>query len=181
MDLERLEIADVLMVRPTVFSDDRGFFLESWNQRSFDEAVGSTRFVQDNHSCSVKGVLRGLHYQVVRPQGKLVRVTRGAVFDVAVDIRRGSSSFGSWVGEELSEDNKAQLWIPAGFAHGFIALTDRAEVMYKTTEFFHAEFDRSIAWNDPEISVAWPIVGGKPKLSAKDAAAPLLRDAEVFE
>jgi dTDP-4-dehydrorhamnose 3,5-epimerase len=179
--VQPLEIPDVFAIRPTVFSDDRGFFLESWNQRSFDEAIGPTRFVQDNHSCSALGVLRGLHYQIERPQGKLVRVTRGAVFDVAVDVRRSSSSYGSWVAEELSADNKVQLWIPVGFAHGFIALTDGAEVMYKTTEFFSAELDRSVVWNDPEISVVWPKVGVGPKLSDKDADAPLLRNADVFK
>jgi dTDP-4-dehydrorhamnose 3,5-epimerase len=181
LDVQPLEIPDVVELRPAVFSDDRGFFLESWNQRSFDEVIGVTRFVQDNHSRSALGVLRGLHYQIGQPQGKLVRVTRGAVYDVAVDIRRGSVHFGHWVGAELSEDNKLQLWIPAGFAHGFLTLTDDAEVMYKTTEFYNQTLDRSIVWNDPEISVEWPDTGREPTVSAKDAAAPFLKDAEVFE
>jgi dTDP-4-dehydrorhamnose 3,5-epimerase len=181
LNVQPLEIPDVVELRPTVFSDDRGFFFEAWNQRLFDEAIGVTRFVQDNHSRSGLGVLRGLHYQIGQPQGKLVRVTRGAVYDVAVDIRRGSAHFGHWVGAELSGDNKLQLWIPAGFAHGFLTLTDDTEVMYKTTEFYNPALDRSIVWNDPEISIAWPDTGREPTVSAKDAAAPFLKDAEVFE
>jgi len=171
------------ILEPRVFSDDRGFFFESFNQRTFEEAVGvSPRFLQDNHSRSVKGVLRGLHYQLPpAAQGKLVRVTRGAIFDVAVDIRRSSPAFGDWVGYELSEDNFRQLWIPEGFAHGFLALTDVADVQYKATAYYAADLDRSIRWDDPDIGIDWSLDGVKPIVSSKDASAPGLADAEVFD
>jgi dTDP-4-dehydrorhamnose 3,5-epimerase len=164
-------IPDVLLIEPAVAADDRGFFFESFNQRRFEEAVGHpVTFVQDNHSKSVRGVLRGLHYQEPTAQGKLVRVTAGAVFDVAVDIRRGSPTFGRWIGEELSAENKRQLWIPPGFAHGFLALSDVAEVLYKTTDYRYAEHERCIRWDDPDLAIAWPLHGAVPRLSAKDAA-----------
>jgi len=170
----------VRLITPRVFGDDRGFFLESWNARAFAEAGIDATFVQDNHSRSGKGVLRGLHYQLGSPQGKLVRVTRGAVFDVAVDIRRSSPHFGRWVGYELSEANKAMLWIPPGFAHGFVVLSDSADFLYKCTTLYDAAGDRGIAWNDPAIAIDWPLGDATPQLSAKDAGAPRLADAEVF-
>jgi dTDP-4-dehydrorhamnose 3,5-epimerase len=163
-------IADVLLIEPRVFGDARGFFYESFNQRAFTLATGITLpFVQDNHSESAKGVLRGLHYQVNNPQGKLVRVTAGAVFDVAVDIRPDSPTYGQWVGEVLSGDNKRQLWVPPGLAHGFVVLSDTAEFLYKTTDYYAPEHERCIAWNDPTLAIAWPDLGEAPKLSAKDA------------
>ncbi len=179
--VDRGELGGVRVVTPRVFADDRGFFFEAWNQQVFDEVVGRrVAFVQDNHSRSVKGVLRGLHYQSPpHPQGKLVRCVVGAVFDVAVDIRRASPTFGEWVGVELSADNKRQLWIPEGFAHGFYVLTDAAEVVYKTTDFYAPDCDRAIRWDDPDIGIDWPL-DGEPLLSDKDAAAPYLRDADVF-
>jgi dTDP-4-dehydrorhamnose 3,5-epimerase len=162
-------IADVLLLEPKVFGDERGFFFESFNQQVFEQATGvKTSFVQDNHSKSGKGVLRGLHYQVENAQGKLVRVTQGEVFDVAVDIRKGSPTFGQWVGEILSADNKRQLWVPAGLAHGFLVLSDTAEFLYKTTEYYAPSHERCIAWNDATLSIAWPQDGIAPKLSAKD-------------
>jgi dTDP-4-dehydrorhamnose 3,5-epimerase len=174
-------IPEVLVIEPKVFGDARGFFFESFNQKSFNTATGlSVDFVQDNHSRSMKGVLRGLHYQIHKPQGKLVRVVRGKVFDVAVDIRRGSSTFGKWEGIELSEENHRQFWVPAGFAHGFLVLSDSADFLYKTTEYYAPEHERSIAWNDPALDIQWPLVG-QPALSAKDQAASLLADAECFE
>lgn len=175
-------LAGLLVLEPRVFGDDRGFFFESWNQRDFDEAVGDpVAFVQDNHSRSGVGVLRGLHYQVPpHPQGKLVRCGAGAVWDVAVDIRRSSSTFGQWFGIELSAENKRQLWIPAGFAHGFVALTDGAELLYKASEFYAPDCDRSIAWDDPDIAVDWPL-DRAPILSDKDRDAPSLSAADVFE
>lgn len=173
-------IPDVLVIEPCMFGDTRGFFLESFNQRAFKEATGLTaNFVQDNHSRSAKGVLRGLHYQLKQPQGKLVRVVRGAVFDVAVDIRKSSPHFGRWVGVELSEDNHRQLWIPPGFAHGFLVLSDSADFLYKTTDYYAPEHERAILWNDPAIGIAWPLTA-EPLLSAKDKAASLLADAPVF-
>ena len=163
-------IADVLLIEPRVFGDERGFFYESFNQRAFTQATGvALPFVQDNHSKSAKGVLRGLHYQVNHPQGKLVRVTAGEVFDVAVDIRPESPTYGQWVGEILSEDNKRQLWVPPGVAHGFVVLSDFAEFLYKTTDYYAPEHERCIAWNDPTLAIAWPDLGAAPKLSAKDA------------
>ena len=164
-------IADVLLIEPKVFGDDRGFFYESFNQRVFAQATGlDVQFVQDNHSKSAKGVLRGLHFQVQNPQGKLVRVTAGEVFDVAVDIRPNSPTYGRWVGEVLSADNHRQLWIPPGLAHGFLVLSDSAEFLYKTTDYYAPAHERCIAWNDPKLAITWPDVGFAPKLSAKDAA-----------
>lgn len=170
----------VRLIAPRVFGDDRGFFLESWNARSFADAGLDLEFVQDNHSRSGRGVLRGLHYQLVAPQGKLVRVTQGAVFDVAVDIRRASPHFGRWTGHELSAENKAMLYIPPGFAHGFLVLSETADFLYKCTTLYDAASDRSLAWNDPAIAIDWPLAGLAPQLSAKDAAAPRLADAEAF-
>jgi dTDP-4-dehydrorhamnose 3,5-epimerase len=165
------KIADVLLLEPKVFGDERGFFFESFNQQVFAEATGvQTVFVQDNHSKSSQGVLRGLHYQTQNAQGKLVRVTQGAVFDVAVDIRPGSPTYGQWVGELLSADNKRQLWIPAGLAHGFLVLTESAEFLYKTTAYYAPAFERCIAWNDATLAIDWPLAGSTPRLSAKDAA-----------
>jgi dTDP-4-dehydrorhamnose 3,5-epimerase len=175
-------IPEVIVIEPKVFGDARGFFFESFNQKAFDEAVGKhVDFVQDNHSRSVKGVLRGLHYQIQQPQGKLVRVVRGAVFDVAVDIRKSSPTFGKWVGVELSEDNHRQLWVPAGFAHGFLVLSETAEFLYKTTDYYAPAHERAIAWNDPQLAIEWPATGVEPQLSGKDAAASLLADASLFD
>jgi dTDP-4-dehydrorhamnose 3,5-epimerase len=170
----------VKLIEPRVFGDDRGFFLESWNQAGFAAAGLDLDFVQDNHSRSGRGVLRGLHYQLGSPQGKLVRVTAGAVFDVAVDIRRSSPAFGQWVGFELSDANKRMLWVPPGFAHGFLVLSDSADFLYKCTTLYDAPNDRGIRWDDPAIGIAWPDTGMTPQLSGKDAKAPLLADAEVF-
>ena len=173
----------VLIIEPRVFGDARGFFLESFNQKAFDAAVGDeVRFVQDNHSRSSRGVLRGLHYQLPpHAQGKLVRVTQGSVFDVAVDLRRGSPSFGRWVGIELSGDNHKQLWLPPGLAHGFLVTSDSADFLYKTTAYYAPEAERSIRWDDPGIGIVWPRLQSAPLLAAKDAAAPLLANAEVFD
>ena len=173
-------IADVLIIEPRVFGDERGFFYESFNQQSFDKATGlALNFVQDNHSRSAKGVLRGLHYQIQQPQGKLVRVARGAVFDVAVDIRKSSPYFGKWVGVELSEDNHRQLWVPPGLAHGFLVLSKTADFLYKTTDYYAPEYERCIAWNDPAIGIDWPIEI-PPSLSVKDQGGLTLSQAEVF-
>lgn len=173
-------IPDVHIIEPKVFGDARGFFYESFNQKAFNEAIGQdVNFVQDNHSRSAKGVLRGLHYQIQQPQGKLVCVVRGTVFDVAVDIRKGSPTFGKWVGVELSEDNHKQLWVPPGFAHGFIALSDVADVLYKTTDYYALQHERCIAWNDPAIGIQWPLMA-EPSLSAKDQQGLALSDAETF-
>lgn len=175
-------IPDVLVIEPKVFGDTRGFFFESFNQKAFDEAVGQhVDFVQDNHSRSAKGVLRGLHYQIQQPQGKLVRVVRGAVLDVAVDIRRKSPTFGKWVSQELSEENHKQLWVPAGFAHGFLVLSETADFLYKTTDYYAPANERCIAWNDPSIAIAWPDLQTDFILSAKDQDGKRLADAEVFE
>jgi dTDP-4-dehydrorhamnose 3,5-epimerase len=175
-----LAIPDVVLFEPRVFGDDRGFFYESFNQRQFDEAIGRpAKFVQDNHSRSVKNVLRGLHYQIKQPQGKLVRVAAGEVFDVAVDLRTSSPTFGKWVGEILSAENKRQLWVPEGFAHGFVVLSESAEFLYKTTDYYAPEFERSILWNDPAIGIRWPI-DGEPQLSAKDTQGLTLDRAETF-
>ncbi|PUA20529.1 dTDP-4-dehydrorhamnose 3,5-epimerase [Glaciimonas sp. PCH181] len=180
MQLHTTDIPDVLIIEPQSFGDDRGFFYESFNERRFKELTGvTTNFVQDNHSKSAKNVLRGLHYQIQQPQGKLVRVVAGEVFDVAVDIRKNSSTFGHWVGVILSADNKRQLWVPPGFAHGFVVTSDSAEFLYKTTDYWAPEFERSILWNDPAIGIQWPI-DGAPLLSGKDQAGKLLIDAEVF-
>lgn len=174
-------IPDVLVLEPRVFGDARGFFFESFNRRVFAELTGYTGdFVQDNHSRSQRGVLRGLHYQLRQPQGKLVRVVEGAVFDVAVDVRRGSATFGRWVGVELSEDNKRMAWIPPGFAHGFLVLSDSADFLYKTTDYWAPEHERTIAWDDPAIGIEWPLQG-EPQLSAKDKLGKHLAEAEVFE
>ena len=176
-----LEIPDVILIEPKVFGDERGLFFESFNQAAFEAAIGGrVNFVQDNHSRSSRGVLRGLHYQIEQPQGKLVRVVRGAVFDVAVDIRRSSFTFGRWVGAELNEQNNRQLWVPAGFAHGFLVLSDSADFLYKTTDYYAPMHERSIAWNDAEIGVQWPDAGCAPSLSAKDQAAPAFSSAELF-
>jgi dTDP-4-dehydrorhamnose 3,5-epimerase len=173
-------IPDVLIIEPNVFGDERGFFFESFNRGQFAELIGrDVDFVQDNHSRSVKNVLRGLHYQIQQPQGKLVRVVQGSVFDVALDIRRSSPTFGRHVGLELSADNKRMLWIPEGFAHGFLVLSDTAEFLYKTTNYWAPEYERSIAWNDPAIGIQWPIQG-EPALSAKDQIGKPLVNAEHF-
>lgn len=178
-------IPDVLILEPQVFGDARGFFLESFNQQVFRQATGlQVDFVQDNHSRSAKGVLRGLHYQLHQPQGKLVRVVRGRVFDVAVDIRRSSPTFGKWVGVELSEDNHRQFWVPAGFAHGFVVLSDSADFLYKTTAYYAPRHERCIAWDDPAIGIEWPLREAgipAPLLSAKDQAGARLHTAEVFD
>ncbi len=180
MKATRLAIPDVVLIEPKVFGDARGFFFESFNQRAFDEATGTRhQFVQDNHSRSSRGVLRGLHYQIQQPQGKLVRVARGAVWDVAVDIRKSSPTFGQWVGAELSEDNQRQLWVPPGFAHGFVVLSETADFLYKTTDYYAPEHERCIAWNDAQLGIDWPY-GGQPSLSTKDAQGMALQAAEVF-
>jgi len=182
MAYEKLALPEVVLFTPRVFGDERGFFFESFSEREFAEATGlDLRFVQDNHSKSVKSVLRGLHYQLPpHPQGKLVRVVQGAVFDVAVDIRKSSPNFGKWVGATLSADNKQQLWIPPGFAHGFVTLTDTAEFLYKTTDFYAPQCERSIAWNDPSIGIDWHY-DAEPQLSAKDLLSAAFAAAEVFD
>ncbi|KQP17280.1 dTDP-4-dehydrorhamnose 3,5-epimerase [Pseudorhodoferax sp. Leaf265] len=180
MKIVPTDIPDVVIIEPQVFGDSRGFFLESFNSQQFESTLGRrVDFVQDNHSRSAKGVLRGLHYQIQRPQGKLVRVVRGAVFDVAVDVRRSSPTFGRWVGVELTEDNQRQLWIPEGFAHGFLVLSDVADFLYKTSEYYAPEHERCIAWNDPAIGIDWPLEG-LPNLSAKDQRGLPLTDADQF-
>jgi dTDP-4-dehydrorhamnose 3,5-epimerase len=181
MKVTPTSLPEVLLIEPDVFGDERGFFLESFNERRFREATGvEAAFVQDNHSRSVRGVLRGIHYQVVLPQGKLVRVASGRVFDVAVDLRRSSPRFGRWAGVELTEQNKHQLWVPPGFGHAFLVLSDSADFLYKTTEYWYREHDRAVRWNDPTLAIRWPFAG-EPILAAKDAAAPLLAQAEVFD
>lgn len=180
MNVVTTKIADVRLIEPKVFGDSRGFFYESYNEKAFAEKTGVSRgFVQDNHSRSAKNVLRGLHYQVQQPQGKLVRVVVGEVFDVAVDIRKSSPTFGQWVGYHLSAENKRQLWIPAGFAHGFLVVSDVAEVLYKTDEYYAPQHERSILWNDLDLAIAWPIEAS-PILSAKDQAGKPFKEAEVF-
>lgn len=180
MHIQPTAIPDVVIIEPKVFGDDRGFFYESFNARRFTELTGITAdFVQDNHSKSAQNVLRGLHYQIRQPQGKLVRVIAGEVFDVAVDLRKSSPTFGHWVGVTLSADNKRQLWIPEGFAHGFVTLSASAEFLYKTTDYWAPEFERSILWNDPAIGIQWP-TNAAPLLSGKDQVGKLLADAEVF-
>ncbi|MCG2591240.1 dTDP-4-dehydrorhamnose 3,5-epimerase [Ramlibacter sp. XY19] len=174
-------IPDVLVLEPKVFGDERGFFFESYNEAVFHGQTGlHVRFVQDNHSCSAQGVLRGLHYQLEQPQGKLVRVSRGKVFDVAVDLRRSSATFGRWVGEELSAENHRQMWIPPGFAHGFLVLSDTAEFLYKTTDFYAPQYEHCLAWNDPEVGITWPLGLASPSVSAKDAQGGWLRDAQTY-
>jgi len=173
-------IPDVLILEPEVFGDTRGFFFESYNKRVLAEVAGiRAEFVQDNHSCSTKHVLRGLHYQIKHPQGKLVRVISGEVFDVAVDIRKNSSTFGQWAGEILSAKNKRMIWIPPGFAHGFSVLSDDAEFLYKSTDYYAPQQERCIRWNDPSLMIAWPLTE-EPLISAKDAAGVMLRDAEIY-
>jgi len=174
-------ISEVMLLEPEVFTDARGFFYEGFNQKAFNEACGlEVPFVQDNHSRSTSGVLRGLHYQVRQPQGKLVRVVRGAVFNVAVDLRRSSPTFGKWVGAELSDDNKRQLWVPPGFANGFVVLGEGADLIYKTTDYYSPAHQRCIAWNDPDIGIKWPLTGA-PKLSDRDSRGASLDAAEVFD
>ena len=180
MQIKKTDLPDVLIIEPKVFGDDRGFFYESFNERRFAELTGiSPRFVQDNHSRSARNVLRGLHYQIRQPQGKLVRVTSGEVFDVAVDMRRSSPTFGRWVGVTLSAENKRQLWIPEGFAHGFVVTSESAEFLYKTTDYWAPEYERSVRWDDPAIGIDWPLQGA-PLLSAKDQAGVALSEAEAF-
>jgi dTDP-4-dehydrorhamnose 3,5-epimerase len=180
MQVQATSIPDVLIFEPKVFGDDRGFFYESFNERRFIELSGvSSSFVQDNHSKSARNVLRGLHYQIQQPQGKLVRVVAGEVFDVAVDIRKSSATFGQWVGVILSAENKRQLWVPPGFAHGFVVTSESAEFLYKTTDYWAPEHERSILWNDPAIGINWPMQDA-PLLSGKDQVGKLLADAEVF-
>lgn len=182
MKIVRTTIPDVAIIEPRVFGDDRGFFFESYNARKFEELTGvNPVFVQDNHSRSGRHVLRGLHYQIRQPQGKLVRVISGEVFDVAVDIRKQSPTFGKWVGEILSEENRRMLWVPEGFAHGFLVLSEYAEFLYKTTDYWAPEFERSIAWNDPDLDISWPLDSEEPILSAKDRDGRRFREAEVFE
>ena len=181
MKVTACKIPDVLLIEPKLFGDERGFFYESFNQKAFDAATGLNHsFVQDNHSKSTKGVLRGLHYQVQHPQGELVRVVAGEVFDVAVDIRPASPTFGQWVGEILSASNHRQLWVPPGFAHGFVVRSETAEFLYKTTDYYAPEFERCIAWNDASIGIDWGL-SDAPKLSAKDAQGRALPDAQVFD
>lgn len=174
-------LPEVLILEPQVFGDERGFFFESFNQRDFATATGlRVDFVQDNHSRSSRGVLRGLHYQIIHPQGKLVRVVNGAVFDVAVDMRRSSPNFGKWEGIELSAENKRMLWVPEGFAHGFLVLSEYADFLYKTTDYWYPEHERSVRWDDPRIAIQWP-VDATPQLSQKDLAAKLIQECETFE
>jgi dTDP-4-dehydrorhamnose 3,5-epimerase len=173
-------IPDVIVVEPNVFGDERGFFMESWNARVFAQAGIDAAFVQDNHSRSRRGVLRGLHYQIREPQGKLVRVAAGEVYDVAVDLRRSSPTFGRAVGEVLSAENKRMLWIPAGFAHGFLVLSEVADFLYKATAYYAPEHERALKWDDPQLAIDWPLAGAAPTVSAKDAAAPLLAQAETY-
>lgn len=181
MNFVPTKIPDVMIIEPKVFGDDRGFFLETFRSDLFNDATGVRSFVQDNHSRSSKGVLRGLHYQVGSPQGKLVRVTRGAVFDVAVDLRTSSNTFGEWVGVELSEQNKLQLWVPEGFAHGFYTLTDIADFMYKCTDYYVPEQERCLLWNDPEVGIQWPTIDGlSPQLSIKDKSGLSLSLIDKF-
>ena len=175
------ELPEVLVIEPRVFGDERGFFLESYNQRVFREAAGiDAKFVQDNHSRSARNVLRGLHYQLKQAQGKLIRVVAGEVFDVAVDLRRSSPRFGRWMGQRLSADNKRMLWIPPGFAHGFLALSEFAEVLYKATDYYAPEHERCVLWNDPDIGVDWPLTG-VPLVSEKDSRGLALKLAETYE
>ena len=184
MKFTPLAVPDVFLIEPKVFGDARGFFLETFRQDLFNQATGTSHaFIQDNHSRSTKGVLRGLHYQIQHPQGKLVRVTQGQVFDVAVDLRRSSPRFGHWVGVELSAENKRQVWIPPGFAHGFLVTSESAEFLYKTTDYWHPEFERSVLWNDPTLAIKWPLHAcpdAQPLLAAKDAQGLRLHEAPTF-
>ncbi len=182
MQIIDTKLAAVKILEPKVFGDDRGFFLESWNRQAFEEHGLPGSFVQDNHSRSSQGVLRGLHYQIKNPQGKLVRVTQGEVFDVAVDMRRSSDQFGQWVGVLLSESNKRQLWVPPGFAHGFYVVSESADFQYKCTDYYSPDFERSLQWNDPAVGVEWPIIEGTdPLLAAKDAAGLPLDQCDTFD
>lgn len=182
MKVINTNIPEVIIFEPKVFGDDRGFFLESFNQQVFSNATClNVNFVQDNHSRSAKNVLRGLHYQIEQPQGKLVRVTQGEVFDVAVDMRKSSTTFGKWVGTHLSAENKHQMWVPAGFAHGFLVLSEYAEFLYKTTEFYAPQHECCVAWNDPEIGIEWPLIDVEPLLSGKDKLGLSLSTAKVFD
>lgn len=181
VDLQSTRIPEVILLRPKIFGDDRGFFLESWHKRKFAEAGLDIEFVQDNHSRSVRNTLRGLHYQIQQPQGKLVQAITGTVFDVAVDLRKSSPTFGQWVGETLSDRNHHQLWIPPGFAHGFLVLSEVADFSYKCTDYYAPEHERCIRWDDPELGIDWPLgSGAAPIVSAKDAAGAALRTAELF-
>lgn len=181
MNVISTEISEVLLLEPKVFGDERGFFFESFNGRVFAEKTGVTAtFVQDNHSRSSRNVLRGLHYQIQQPQGKLLRVALGEIFDVAVDVRKSSPTFGQWAGCLLSAENKRQFWVPPGFAHGFLVVSDVAEVLYKTTEYYAPEHERCILWNDPDLAITWPLSDAMPLLSAKDQSGQLLKTAEVF-
>ena len=181
MKVIETKIPEVLIIEPKVFGDERGFFYESYNEETFYQLTGiRKKFVQDNHSRSGKGVLRGLHYQIKQPQGKLVRVVRGSVFDVAVDIRKNSPTFGQWVGEVLSEENKRQMWVPEGFAHGFLVVSEYADFLYKTTDYYAPEYERCIQWDDTALAIEWPLKG-EPKLSNKDKDGSVFLSAEVFE
>ena len=182
MKVNPCSIPEVLLIEPRVFGDDRGFFYESFNQRAFNDATGlNLDFVQDNHSKSAQHVLRGLHYQIQQPQGKLVRVVAGEVFDVAVDLRRNSATFGKWVGEILSGKNSRQLWVPPGFGHGFLVLSETAEFLYKTTDYYAPAHERCIVWNDPTLAIKWPLGHAEPLLSGKDSAGQLFLQADVFD
>ena len=181
MEFVPTALPDVVLIKPKVFGDPRGFFMETYREDRFSEAGISQHFVQENHSASGRGVLRGLHYQLRQTQGKLVRAIVGEIYDVAVDIRRSSPTFGQWVGIILSAENKHQLWVPGGFAHGFYVLSERAEVVYKVTDYYAPEWERSILWNDPKIGIEWPLNGIDPILSQKDAVGKLLADAEIFD
>jgi dTDP-4-dehydrorhamnose 3,5-epimerase len=174
-------IPDVILIEPKIFADERGFFLESYQKKHFQEAGIQDEFLQDNHSKSYQAILRGLHYQIKQPQGKLIRVISGEIFDVAVDIRRNSPTFGKWVGDYLSAENKKMMWIPVGFAHGFYVTSSQAEVIYKTTDYYAPQWERTIAWNDPTLNIDWPIRNGSPVLSPKDASGKTLAEAEIFE
>ena len=180
MEFIPLEIPDVILIKPKIFRDNRGFFLESWQNRKFSEAGLDLNFVQDNHSRSSKNVLRGIHYQIQQPQGKLIRAIVGEVFDVAVDLRKSSPTFGKWVGAVLSADNFNMLWIPPGFGHAFLVTSDYAEFVYKATDYYAPAFERSIVWNDPEIAIDWPLDGAEPILSEKDQKGNQLTNAEVY-
>lgn len=183
MNVIETKLPEVLLLEPKVFGDARGFFLESWNKQTFAERGLDLNFVQDNHSRSARGVLRGIHYQIKQSQGKLVRVVAGSVFDIAVDLRKSSPNFGQWVGYELSADNQRMLWVPPGFGHGFLVLSESADFLYKTTNYYAPEWDRGVRWDDPEIGIQWPLdalQGIAPQLSAKDQAQPMMKDAEVF-
>ncbi len=181
MEFLPTRLPDVIVIRPEVFEDSRGFFMETWSRKDFEQVGIDADFVQDNYSSSVVGTVRGLHYQIERAQGKLVRVVKGEVFDVAVDIRKSSPDFGQWTSEILSAENRKQMWIPPGFAHGFLVLSETAEFEYKCTDYYAPEFDRSIRWDDPDIGIEWPLADGEqPVLSAKDSAAPFLKDADTY-